>query len=62
MDNYMRKINPREHAKIVRLYATMGAKQIGDKYGVSHQAILNILRVNGVKVRSIGKNVSGKRK
>ena len=53
----MRKISPKEHAKIVRLYDTMSAKQIGDKYGVSHQAILNILRGCGVKPRPVGVNL-----
>lgn len=60
MYNYMRKIPTSEHGKIVRLYGKMGAKAIGDKYGVSHQAILDILRINGVKVRKPGKNVNGR--
>lgn len=58
----MRKIQPKEHDKIVRLYATMGAHAIGKRFGVSHQTILNILRDKGAKVRPVGKNVNGKRK
>ncbi len=55
----MCKIQPTEHDKIVRLYAKMGAAKIGQIYNVSHQAILNILRDKGVKIRPVGFNVNG---
>ena len=58
MGNYMRKIQPQKHAEIVRLYATMNSRDLGKKYGVSHQAILNIVNDFGKK-RAHGKRVKG---
>ena len=58
MGNYMRKIPAKEHAKIVRLYTTMSAREIGERYGVTHQAILNILRASGIKPRPVGVNLT----
>lgn len=51
MSNYMRKIELKEHSSIARLYAFMSAIDIGARYGVTAQAILNILRKKGVKIR-----------
>ena len=51
MGNYMRKIETSEHAKIVKLYSTHSAADIGAKYGVSHQAVLDILRKHKVAIR-----------
>ena len=53
----MRKIPLKEHAKIVRLYAAMSAGAVGKKYGVSAQAILNIVRGAGLKPRPVGPNL-----
>ena len=56
MDNYMRKIKPAKHAEIVRLYDKIGARAVGKKFGVSHQAIINIVRKSGGKVHPVGVN------
>ena len=51
MSNYMRKIQPSEHGKIAKLYKSMSARELGTKYGVSPQAILNILRKMDIEPR-----------
>lgn len=56
MDNYIRKIPIKKHAEILRLYENMSARALGKRFGVSHQAILNIVNYYG-KARPVGANV-----
>ncbi len=50
-DNYTRKIKESQHPKIIKLYESLSAKAIADKYGVTPPAILKILRKASVAIR-----------
>ena len=50
-NNYTRKIKETQHPRIAKLYASMSARAIADKYGVTAPAILKILRKLKVTIR-----------
>lgn len=60
MSGYARKIETKQHPKIVALYAHQSAAEIAARYSVTAPAIIKILRKNGAVIRKSWKKVPRK--